>query len=77
LGNLPQDATDEDIYSHFAGMGLSPKKVNVVKDDAGRCKGFGFAKFDDAQFPLALKQLRFHMRGMLVSVRVAVPFRKS
>eukprot|EP00172_Hildenbrandia_rubra_P001487 Plantae.Rhodophyta-Hildenbrandia_rubra.ctg2045.p1 GENE.Plantae.Rhodophyta-Hildenbrandia_rubra.ctg2045~~Plantae.Rhodophyta-Hildenbrandia_rubra.ctg2045.p1 ORF type:complete len:361 (+),score=36.40 Plantae.Rhodophyta-Hildenbrandia_rubra.ctg2045:2241-3323(+) len=42
IGNLSYDATEEDLEAFIAGES-KPERISIIKDESGRCKGFGFA----------------------------------
>ncbi|OQR74924.1 hypothetical protein BIW11_00872 [Tropilaelaps mercedesae] len=45
LGNLPFEATEEEIANFFQDLKL--KSIRLVTDSANRPKGFGYAEFED------------------------------
>jgi RNA recognition motif-containing protein len=48
-GNLSQEVTEDDLKTAFEVYG-KVETVNIIKDNAGRSKGFGFVKMpDDAE----------------------------
>lgn len=49
VGNLPYDATDNDLQALFSQYG-PVKEVKVIMDrDSGRSKGFAFVEFEQAE----------------------------
>jgi cold-inducible RNA-binding protein len=48
VGNLPYDATEEDIRAHFATAGNLASVFLPVDRETGRKRGFGFVEFIDA-----------------------------
>ena len=52
VGNLPFQATEEDIGNWFAQVGVSPANITLVRDRfSGQPRGFGFVEVssdDDA-----------------------------
>jgi RNA recognition motif-containing protein len=48
VGNLPYDATEEDIRAHFATAGNLTSVFLPVDRETGRKRGFGFVEFSDA-----------------------------
>lgn len=48
VGNLPWDATEEDLRDHFSQSG-GVKSVHIVMDrNTNRSRGFGFVEMEDA-----------------------------
>lgn len=48
VGNLPFSATEENIRSEFAGLGIHPDSITVVRDrETGQPRGFGFVEISD------------------------------
>jgi hypothetical protein len=41
IGNLSYDASESDLFDHFAKVG-AVSNVEIVRDKSGRSKGFGF-----------------------------------
>jgi RNA recognition motif-containing protein len=49
VGNLPQDATEDDLRQAFAAFG-QVESVNIVKDKfSGESRGFGFVEMPSKQ----------------------------
>jgi RNA recognition motif-containing protein len=75
VGNLPYNATEDDIKNHFSQAGVVAS-VALIKDRAtGRAKGFGFvemASAEEAQKAISM----FHgqdFMGRTITVNVARP----
>ena len=50
VGNLPYDATEEEIRQHFSSVGnLSYVSIPLDREEPGRKRGFAFVEFADAQ----------------------------
>jgi len=51
IGNLPFQASEEDIQGMFESAGVTADSVQVMRDKfSGKSRGFGFAEIgDDAQ----------------------------
>ena len=48
VGNLPYEATEEDLLKAFEGFG-QVETVKIIKDNySGRSKGFGFVEMPDS-----------------------------
>ncbi len=48
VGNLPFQATEEDISNWFQQAGATGARVSLVKDrDSGQPRGFGFVEIDN------------------------------
>lgn len=57
VGNLPYEATDEQVKAVFEEEGLVPTSVRIIKDrSTGRARGFAFVTF--TSYPKALKAQR-------------------
>lgn len=69
VGNLPFQASIDDIRNHFASIG--PCRVTVPTDKAtGRMRGFGFVEYSndqDAEEALALDGGEFQGRALRVN----------
>src|SRR5690348_2404117 len=48
VGNLPYDATEDDIRAHFATAGNLASVFLPVDRETGRKRGFAFVEFQDA-----------------------------
>jgi RNA recognition motif-containing protein len=59
VGNLPFKATEEDIASLFAEIGVQPDSLTLLRDRfTGQPRGFGFAEIrDDAEAEKAVAAL--------------------
>ncbi len=50
LGNIPYDATKEDIKEFLEGAApITVYDVRIVLDDSGKHRGFGFASVDNQE----------------------------
>ena len=47
VGNMPYGATEQDLRSHFAGVGAPSQVVIPVDRETGRPRGFAFVEFLD------------------------------
>src|SRR5579872_1174772 len=47
VGNLPYDATEDEIRSHFAAAGNLASVFIPVDRETGRKRGFAFVEFND------------------------------
>ena len=48
VGNLPFQATEEDIFNWFKQAGATEASVSLVKDrDSGQPRGFGFVEINN------------------------------
>ncbi len=55
VGNLPFNATEEDLRALFEKHG-TVRGVNLITDrDTGRPRGFGFVEMDDAEGNAAIR----------------------
>ena len=45
IGNLPYNATEDDIRSHFASVGLPTQIVRPLDRETGRARGFAFVEY--------------------------------
>jgi len=70
VGNLPFDASEEDVRQLFAAHG-EVQSVSLVTDrDTGRPRGFGFVDMDDEVADSAIKALdgtQFGSRSLRVN----------
>lgn len=71
VGNLPFDATEEELSELFAAFG-TVASASLIKDKfTGRARGFGFVEMpDDSQAQNAIQALNgkdFRGRGMVVN----------
>lgn len=71
VGNLPYNATDEQLQEKFSSVGAVESTKVVMDRDSGRSKGFGFVEMaDDAGAQAAIDQFNgqdFGGRNMIVS----------
>lgn len=48
VGNLPFSATEENVRTEFANLGISTDSITVVRDrDTGQPRGFAFVEIAD------------------------------
>ncbi len=47
IGNLPYNATEDDIRSHFATVGLPTQIVRPLDRETGRARGFAFVEYGE------------------------------
>jgi RNA recognition motif-containing protein len=47
FGNLPKTMTDSELKDLVTPFG-QPASLEIIKDNTGSSKGFGFAEFDNA-----------------------------
>ena len=47
IGNLPYNATEDDIRSHFASVGLPTQIVRPLDRETGRARGFAFVEYGE------------------------------
>jgi len=48
IGNLPVSATEENISTEFANLGIRTDSIKVVRDrDTGQPRGFAFVEISD------------------------------
>jgi RNA recognition motif-containing protein len=71
VGNLPYEATEEDIRAHFSGAGNVLNVFLPVDRETGRKRGFAFVEYsDDAQAQEAIRLFNnqsFHGRPLAVN----------
>lgn len=72
VGNIPFNATEEDIRSAFSQCG-PVTKVDIVMDrETGRPRGFAFVELDDASAQRAIAELDgAELGGRRMTVNVA------
>jgi cold-inducible RNA-binding protein len=57
IGNLPYQATEEDLRSHFSAVGDPTQIVRPLDRETGRARGFAFVEYADrASAEAAIKQ---------------------
>jgi RNA recognition motif-containing protein len=67
VGNLPHNATEEEIKVHFSSAG-QVHSINLITDRKGRSRCFGFIKIDNPEEVVAhLNQKEFQDRKLRVS----------
>lgn len=71
VGNLPYNATEEDLMGHFAQYG-SVDEVKIIMDrETGRSRGFAFVRFSEekeAENALAANGAEFQGRRLKVNL---------
>ncbi len=45
IGNLKFEVTEADLVRFFSTKGAKPTAVNIIKDQDGRLKGYGYVEF--------------------------------
>ena len=75
VGNLPYDATEQDVEQLLARAGTTAVRINLPMDPDGRKRGFGFVTMDSAESARqAMEALRgLDMRGRKLVVNIAHP----
>lgn len=70
IGNLPPDASDENIKSLFSEYG-TVRSINLVTDlFSGKCRGFGFVEMEGHEARAAIAGLDGNMySGKLLKVK--------
>jgi RNA recognition motif-containing protein len=80
VGNLPFQATEEDVGNWFSQVGVSPSNVTLVRDRfSGQPRGFGFVEVNsDDDAGRAIQALNGHdFMGRSVVVNEARPPREG
>jgi cold-inducible RNA-binding protein len=75
VGNLPHDATEDDLEKAFAQYG-TVSTVRIVKDrETGSSRGFAFVEMaDNAEAASAIKELNLReINGRSITVNEARP----
>ena len=72
VGNLPFQATEDDLRDWFANAGVTTNTVQIIRDKfSGNSRGFGFAEIlDDAEGDRAIEMLNgkeFQGRALVVN----------
>lgn len=72
VGNLPFQATEDDLRDWFANAGITTSTVQIIRDKfSGNSRGFGFAEIqDDAEGDRAIEMLNgkdFQGRALVVN----------
>ena len=72
VGNLPFQATEDDLRDWFANAGITTSTVQIIRDKfSGNSRGFGFAEIqDDAEGARAVEMLNgkdFQGRALVVN----------
>ncbi|MGQ0735224.1 MAG: RNA recognition motif domain-containing protein [Acidobacteriota bacterium] len=49
IGNLPYHATEDDLRSHFASVGVPTQIVRPLDRETGRARGFAFVEYADRE----------------------------
>lgn len=70
IGNLPPDASEEDVRSLFSEFG-TVRSINLVTDlFSGKCRGFGFVEMEGHEARAAIAALDGNMySGKLLKVK--------
>lgn len=70
VGNLPFNATEEDVKTLFSQYG-TVRSIKLISDrDTGRPRGFGFVEMDPENMAAAIEKingLEFHGRTLRVN----------
>jgi cold-inducible RNA-binding protein len=77
IGNLAKAVTTDDLTTEFAPV-AAPTSLDIVRDQSGESKGYGFAEFSTDELAQAVIN-SFNgkeVRGQAITVAVARP-RKS
>ena len=80
VGNLPFQATEDDVSNWFVQAGVSPASVTLVRDRfSGQPRGFGFVELtNDDEANRAIQSLNGHdFMGRNVVVNEARPPREG
>lgn len=77
IGNLSKAVTSDDLTAEFAPV-AGPTSLEIVKDQSGESRGYGFAEFATDELAQAVITTfnGKEMRGQVITVAVARP-RKS
>lgn len=72
VGNLPFQATEDDLRDWFANAGVTTNTVQIIRDKfSGNSRGFGFAEIlDDGEGDRAVEMLNgkeFQGRALIVN----------
>ena len=72
LGNLPRDASQDDIIDHFSKRGVAISELRLLTDkESGKSKGCAFAEFSgNKAMQGALKFHRSKLQGRTINVEV-------
>jgi nucleolar protein 6 len=72
LGNLPRDASQDDIINHFSKRGVAITELRLLTDkESGKSKGCAFAEFSgNKAMQSALKFHRSKLQGRTINVEV-------
>ncbi len=72
LGNLPRDASQDDIIDHFSKRGVAITELRLLTDkESGKSKGCAFAEFSgNKAMQSALKFHRSKLQGRTINVEV-------
>ena len=57
IGNLPFNATEDQVRTHFSGHGTVDKVTLVNDRETGRPRGFGFVEMPNADATRAMQAL--------------------
>lgn len=72
VGNLPYDASAEDILTHFERRGVPMKDIRLLTEkESGKSRGIAFAEFDSAKrMQNGLKLHHTKLNGRRINVEV-------
>ena len=72
LGNLPRDASQDDIIDHFSKRGVAISELRLLTEkESGKSKGCAFAEFNgNKAMQDALKFHRSKLQGRTINVEV-------
>jgi RNA recognition motif-containing protein len=74
IGNLPWNATEEDLTALVAPHATVLAARVATDRDTGRSRGFGFVEVEDAQLQQAVDALQnVEMEGRMLTVNEARP----
>ena len=78
IGNLPYDATEEDLKNLFGQAGTVTSVILITDRESGRAKGFGFIEMgSQAEAEEAIRMFNSHdLKGRALNVSVARPKEK-
>ena len=72
VGNIPYDATEQQLIDHFSSVGQVVNFRLVHDRDTGKPKGYGFCEYSDSETAHSairnLNQAEFHSRALRVDL---------
>ena len=81
VGNLPYQATEDDLRTHFGQVGPPTQIVRPLDRETGRARGFAFVEFAERESAAAaLARLRSdapHLRAWLAAGASVSPLREA